>query len=110
MPYLTIPIIARFGAFFFRAAEFEDESALLWVACPLLISAADGFLAALGLAGTDCRPGRAFRRHHPFPNAPKTIIFGGGKDPFRKLVKFFTQPCPPRERMLVSVRFEQTYL
>jgi hypothetical protein len=38
MPYLTILVIAGFGAFYYRAAEFENESALVWCGLSVLIS------------------------------------------------------------------------
>jgi hypothetical protein len=36
MPYLTILIIGCFGAFYYRAAQFENESTLIW--CGLSVS------------------------------------------------------------------------
>ena len=38
MPYLAILLIAVFAAFFYRAAEFENESSLLWCCLSIVIS------------------------------------------------------------------------
>jgi hypothetical protein len=38
MPYFTILIIAAFAAFYYRAAEFENESTLTWCGLSLAIS------------------------------------------------------------------------
>jgi len=51
MPYLSILIVACFGAFFYRAAEFENESGLLWCGLSLLISIAAMFFLHWGLLG-----------------------------------------------------------
>ena len=58
MPYLPILIIIAFAIFYHRAAEFENESTLLWTGLSVLISATTlfyfhwGFLGALlGQAG-----------------------------------------------------------
>jgi len=40
MPYLSILIAAGFAAFFYRAAEIENESGLLWGGLSLVISVA----------------------------------------------------------------------
>ena len=39
MPYLTILIIAAFAAFYYRAAEFENESTWIWCGLSVAISA-----------------------------------------------------------------------
>jgi hypothetical protein len=39
MPYLTILIIVAYAIFFCRAAEFEDESVLIWGGLSVAISA-----------------------------------------------------------------------
>lgn len=51
MPYLSILIVAGFAAFFYRAAEFENESGLLWCGASLLISIAAMFFLHWGLPG-----------------------------------------------------------
>jgi hypothetical protein len=51
MPYLTILIIGCFGAFYYRAAQFENESALLWCGLSLLISVLTVFWLRWGLPG-----------------------------------------------------------
>jgi len=52
MPYLPILLIAVFAAFFYRAAEFENESRLLWCGLSLVISIATIFFFRWGLLGT----------------------------------------------------------
>jgi hypothetical protein len=51
MPYLTILIIGCFGAFYYRAAQFENESTLLWCGLSLLISVLTVFWLHWGLLG-----------------------------------------------------------
>jgi hypothetical protein len=58
MPYLPILIIIACAIFFHRAAEFEDESTLIWMGLSLLVSALTWFLfhwswlgSVLGQAG-----------------------------------------------------------
>jgi len=51
MPYFSILVVACFGAFFYRAAEFENESGLLWCGLSLLISIAAMFFLHWGLLG-----------------------------------------------------------
>jgi hypothetical protein len=51
MPYLTILIIAAFGAFYYRAAEFENESTLIWCGLSVLISMVTIFWLHWGLLG-----------------------------------------------------------
>jgi len=51
MPYLTILLVAVFGAFFYRAAEIENASGLLWCGLSVLISVASMFLLHWGLLG-----------------------------------------------------------
>jgi hypothetical protein len=51
MPYLTILIIAAFGAFFYRAAEFENESTLIWCGLSVTISAVAFFWLGCGWLG-----------------------------------------------------------
>jgi hypothetical protein len=52
MPYFPIFLIAVFAAFFYRAAEFENESRLLWCGLSLVISIATMFFLNWGLLGT----------------------------------------------------------
>jgi len=52
MPYFAILLIVVFAIFFYRAAEFEDESSLLWCGLSILISAATLFYFHWGLLGT----------------------------------------------------------
>ncbi len=56
--YLPIIIILASAIFFFRAAEFEDESGFLWATLSVLVSSATWFFfhwgwlgAVLGQAG-----------------------------------------------------------
>jgi hypothetical protein len=51
MPYLTILIIAAFAVFYHRAAEFENESVLIWCGLSVLISALTIFWLHWGLLG-----------------------------------------------------------
>jgi hypothetical protein len=51
MPYLSIVIILAFAIFFFRAAEFEDESGFLWSALSVLVSAVTWFFFHWGWLG-----------------------------------------------------------
>jgi len=51
MPYLTILIIGCFGAFYHRAAQYENESAWIWCGLSLLISVLTVFWLHWGLAG-----------------------------------------------------------
>jgi hypothetical protein len=51
MPYLTILIIGAFGAFYYRAAEFENESTLIWCGLSVLISMLTIFWLHWGLLG-----------------------------------------------------------
>jgi len=52
MPYFSFLLIALFAAFFYRAAEFENESRLLWCGLSLVISLATLFYFQWGLLGT----------------------------------------------------------
>ncbi len=52
MPYLSILLMALFAAFYFRAAEIENESRLLWCGLSLVISLATLFYFHWGLLGT----------------------------------------------------------
>jgi hypothetical protein len=52
MPYLPILIIVVCAVFFYRAAEFENESSLLWAGLSVLISAATWFLLHWGWLGS----------------------------------------------------------
>lgn len=38
MPYFSIVLIAVFAAFFYRAAEFENEPSLLWCGLSIALS------------------------------------------------------------------------
>jgi hypothetical protein len=51
MPYLTILIIIAFVIFFCRAAEFEDESTLIWGGLSVTISAVTFFWLHCGWLG-----------------------------------------------------------
>jgi hypothetical protein len=51
MPYFAILLIAAFAAFFYRAAEFENESRLLWCGLSLVISVAAFFFLLWGWLG-----------------------------------------------------------
>jgi hypothetical protein len=51
MPYLTILIIGCFGAFYYRAAQFENESAWIWCGLSFLISVLTVFWLRWGLLG-----------------------------------------------------------
>jgi hypothetical protein len=51
MPYLAILLIAVCGAFFYRAAEIENASGLLWCGLSVLISVASMFVLHWGLLG-----------------------------------------------------------
>ena len=51
MPYLSILIVAVFGAFFYRAAEMENASSLLWCGLSVAISVAILFFLHWGLLG-----------------------------------------------------------
>ncbi|HTV75467.1 MAG TPA: hypothetical protein VMD57_00605 [Candidatus Baltobacteraceae bacterium] len=51
MPYLTILVIAVFAAFYYRAAEFENESTLIWCGLSVLISVLTVFWLHWGLPG-----------------------------------------------------------
>ena len=52
MPYLPIVIIIAFAVFYHRAAEFENESTLLWAGLSVLISATTFFYFRWGILGT----------------------------------------------------------
>jgi hypothetical protein len=52
MPYFAILMIAVFAAFYYRAAEFENESRLLWCGLSIAISLATLFYFHWGLLGT----------------------------------------------------------
>jgi biotin transporter BioY len=51
MPYLPILMIAVFAAFFYRAAEFENESRLLWCGLSIVISLTTMFYLGWGWLG-----------------------------------------------------------
>ncbi|MGA2800865.1 MAG: hypothetical protein ABSE97_00610 [Verrucomicrobiota bacterium] len=52
MPYFAILLIVVFAVFFYRAAEFEDESSLIWCGLSILISVATLFFLHWGWLGT----------------------------------------------------------
>ena len=52
MPYFAILLIGLSAAFFYRAAEFENESCLLWCGLSLVISLATLFCLHWGWLGT----------------------------------------------------------
>lgn len=51
MPYLPIAIIIVCAVFYHRAAEFENESTLLWTGLSVMISVATLFLFHCGILG-----------------------------------------------------------
>jgi len=51
MPYVTILFIGAFGTFYYRAAEFEKESTLIWCGLSVLISVLTIFWLHWGLLG-----------------------------------------------------------
>jgi len=51
MPYLLIVVIVAGAVFFHRAAEFENESSLLWSGLSVLVSALVVFLFHAGWLG-----------------------------------------------------------
>lgn len=51
MPYLTILIILCFAIFFHRAAEFENESVLIWCGLSVAISVVAVFWLGCGWLG-----------------------------------------------------------
>ena len=51
MPYLPILIIIAYAVFFCRAAEFEDESTLIWGGLSVTISLLAFFLLGCGWLG-----------------------------------------------------------
>jgi len=51
MPYFAFLLIAACAAFFYRAAEFENESRLLWCGLSLVISLASLFYFHWGWLG-----------------------------------------------------------
>jgi len=52
MPYFAILMVVAFAVFFYRAAEFENESRLLWCGLSLVISLATLFYLHWGWLGT----------------------------------------------------------
>jgi hypothetical protein len=52
MPYFAILLIVVFAIFFHRAAEFEDESGLLWSGLSVSISLLTLFFFGWGWLGT----------------------------------------------------------
>ena len=52
MPYFAILLIAVCAAFFYRAAEFENKSRLLWCGLSIVISLATLFYLGWGWLGT----------------------------------------------------------
>jgi hypothetical protein len=51
MPYLLILIIIAYAVFFYRAAEFENESTLIWCGLSVTISAVTFFWLHCGWLG-----------------------------------------------------------
>jgi uncharacterized membrane protein YGL010W len=51
MPYLPIVIVLACAVFFHRAAEFENESTLLWTGLSVLISTVTLFYFRWGILG-----------------------------------------------------------
>ena len=60
MPYLSIVLCVASAVFFYRAAEFENESGLLWSAISLAISVATLFWLQWGWLGTLLAQGGLF--------------------------------------------------
>ena len=52
IPYFAILLIVVFAVFFYRAAEFENKSGLLWSGLSILISVLTLFVFSWGLFGT----------------------------------------------------------
>ncbi len=52
MPYFSFLLIALFAAFYYRAAEMENESRLLWCGLSLVLSLVTMFFLNWGLLGT----------------------------------------------------------
>ena len=57
MPYLTILLIVACAIFFHRAAEFENESSLVWAGLSVVISVTTFFVFHWGWLG--CLLGQA---------------------------------------------------
>jgi hypothetical protein len=57
MPYFAILLIVVFAIFFYRAAEFENESGLLWCGLSVLVSVVALFFFHWGWLG--CLLGQA---------------------------------------------------
>jgi hypothetical protein len=51
MPYLAILMVVMFAVFFYRVAEMENESGLLWCGLSVVISLATLFLFHCGWLG-----------------------------------------------------------
>jgi len=51
MPYFTILLVSICAVFFYRAAELENESTLLWTGMSVVISAAALFFLHWGWLG-----------------------------------------------------------
>jgi hypothetical protein len=51
MPYFAILLIVIFAIFFYRAAEFENESGLLWCGLSVLVSVVALFFCGWGWLG-----------------------------------------------------------
>ena len=52
MPYFAILLVVVFAVFFHRAAEFENESGLLWSSLSVLVSVVVLFFLHWGWLGT----------------------------------------------------------
>jgi hypothetical protein len=52
IPYFPILLIGVFAVFFYRAAEFEDESGLVWCSLSVSVSLLTLFFFHWGLLGT----------------------------------------------------------
>ena len=57
MPYLSILMMVACAVFFHRAAEFENESSLVWTGLSVMISAVTLFVLGWGWMG--CLLGQA---------------------------------------------------
>ena len=51
IPYITIVLIVACAVFFHRAAEYENESSLIWTGLSLLVSALTFFVFHWGWLG-----------------------------------------------------------
>jgi len=74
MPYLPILMMVACAIFFHRAAEFENESSLMWTGLSVVISVMTLFVFRWGLAGLPARPGWTFPWHRNFSDAAQQVL------------------------------------